>query len=159
LPAELEETRARGLALRSFEVGAPPPLLGGAKTTSYGVSFAARRQAEHLGADDALFVGDGLVLEAATANIWWRRGDVLYTPATRPGVLPGVTRGLVCSLEPVEEGAFPLDDLLAADEAFTTSSIREVMPVVSVDATPIGDGRPGPAAARLQAAIRLRSTP
>jgi branched-subunit amino acid aminotransferase/4-amino-4-deoxychorismate lyase len=50
-----------------------------------------------------------------------------------------------------------LDALLDADEAFTTSSIREVMPVVSVDGKPVGDGRPGPAAARLQAAIRLRS--
>ena len=158
LPAGVEETRARGIAMRTFEVGAPPPLLGGAKTTSYGVSFAARREAERLGADDALLVGDGLVLEAATANVWWRRGGRLFTPATRPGVLPGVTRGFVCSLEPVEEGAYPLEHLLAADEAFTTSSIREVMPVVSVDGKAIGDGAPGPAAVRLQAAIRLRST-
>lgn len=157
LPGDLEETRARGLSLRVFEVGAPPPLLGGAKTTSYGVAFAARREAERLGADDALLVGEGLVLEAATANVWWRRGDELFTPASRPGVLPGVIRGFVGSLEPAREGAFPLADLLAADEAFTTSSIREVMPVVAVDGTPVGDGRPGPAAARLQAALRLRS--
>jgi 4-amino-4-deoxychorismate lyase len=157
LPEGLEEQRARGLELRSFEVGAPPPLLGGAKTTSYGVSFAARREAERAGADDALLVGEGLVLEAATANVWWRRGEVLYTPAARPGVLPGVTRGFVRSLEPVQEGAYPLSDLLGADEAFTTSSIREVMPVVAVDGEIIGDGRPGPAATRLQAALRLRS--
>jgi branched-subunit amino acid aminotransferase/4-amino-4-deoxychorismate lyase len=145
------------VSLRTFEVGAPPPLLGGAKTTSYGVSFAARREAEQAGADDALLVGEGLVLEAATANVWWRRGDELFTPATRPGVLPRVTRALVASLETVGEGSFPLADLLAADEAFTTSSSREVMPVVSVDGAPVGDGRPGPAAARLQAALRLRS--
>jgi branched-subunit amino acid aminotransferase/4-amino-4-deoxychorismate lyase len=159
LPDGLDELRSRGLALRSFELGAPPPLLGGAKTTSYGVSFAARREAERAGADEALLVGEGLVLEAATANIWWRRGDELRTPATRPGVLPGVTRGFVASVEPVHEGQYPLDDLLAADEAFLTSSIREVMPVVSVDGAPIGDGRPGPAAARLQAALRLHSAP
>jgi branched-subunit amino acid aminotransferase/4-amino-4-deoxychorismate lyase len=157
LPHDLEEMRAQGLALRTFEVGSPPALLGGAKTTSYGVSFAARREAEAAGADDALLVGDGLVLEAATANVWWRTGDELFTPATRPGVLPGVTRGLVLSLERVHEGSFPVGELLAADEAFLTSSIREVMPVVSVDGQPLGDGRPGPAAARLQAAIRLRS--
>ncbi|HEU5363344.1 MAG TPA: aminotransferase class IV [Gaiellaceae bacterium] len=157
LPEGLEEQRARGLSLRTFEVGAPPPLLGGAKTTSYGVSFAARREAEQAGAEDALLVGEGLVLEAATANVWWRRGEALYTPATRPGVLPGVTRGFVGSLEPVHEGAFPVSDLLGADEAFTTSSIREVMPVVAVDGVAVGDGRPGPAAARLQAALRLRS--
>jgi branched-subunit amino acid aminotransferase/4-amino-4-deoxychorismate lyase len=68
-----------------------------------------------------------------------------------------VTRGFVRSLEPVQEGAYPLSDLLGADEAFTTSSIREVMPVVAVDGEIIGDGRPGPAATRLQAALRLRS--
>jgi branched-subunit amino acid aminotransferase/4-amino-4-deoxychorismate lyase len=82
----------------------------------------------------------------------------LFTPATGPGVLPGVTRSLLLELEPAREGAFAIDALREADEAFTTSSIREVMPVVSLDGKPIGSGRPGPAAARLQAALRLRST-
>ena len=54
----------------------------------------------------------------------------------------------------VEEGTFPLERLLAADEAFLTSSIREVMPVVAVDDARIGDGRPGPAAESLQRALR-----
>ncbi len=157
LPDELEELRRRGLALRSVDIGAPAPSLAGAKTTSYGEAFAARRLAEREGADEALLVADGLVLEAATANIWWRRGDELRTPATRPGVLPGVTRELVLELEPAAEGVFPLTDLAAADEAFTTSSIREVMPVVALDGKRVGDGVPGPAAARLQAAVRLRS--
>ena len=159
LPADLEEQRSRGLTLGTFDVGEPPAVLAGVKATSYGVSFAARREAERRGADEVVFVGDGLVLEASTANVWWRRGDELYTPATREGVLPGVTRGFVCSITPVREGAFPLADLLGADEAFITSSIREVMPVVAVDGQTIGDGRPGPEAARLQAELRLRSTP
>jgi branched-subunit amino acid aminotransferase/4-amino-4-deoxychorismate lyase len=159
LPAGLEEQRARGLALRSIDVGAPAPLLAGAKTTSYGEAFAARRQAESDGADDALLVAGGLVLEAATANIWWRRGERVYTPATRAGVLPGVTRELVLELADVEAGAFPLEELAAADEAFTTSSIREVMPVCSLDGQAVGPGAPGPLAARLQAALRLRSVP
>ncbi len=158
LPGGLDELRARGLSLLSVDVGAPAPLLAGAKTTSYGEAFAARRVAERAGADDALLVADGLVLEAATANIWWRCGDELRTPSTRPGVLPGVTRELVLELEHVATGAFPLTDLAAADEAFTTSSIREVMPVVVLDGKPVGEGVPGPAAARLQAALRLRST-
>jgi branched-chain amino acid aminotransferase len=159
LPEGLEALRYRGLALRTFEVGAPPQLLGGAKTTSYGVSFAARREAEQAGADEALLVGEGLVLEAATANVWWRRGDELFTPALGAGVLPGVTRGFFLGIEAATEGVFDVADLTAADEAFTTSSIREVMPVVEIDGRPVGDGRPGPAAARLQAALRLRSAP
>jgi branched-subunit amino acid aminotransferase/4-amino-4-deoxychorismate lyase len=157
LPAGLDDVRALGVTLKTFDVGAPTALLAGAKTTSYDVSFAARRAAESAGADDALLVGAGRVLEGATANIWWRRGDELFTPAVRPGVLPGVTRAFVLSVEPAHEGEFHVSDLLGADEAFLTSSIREVMPVVAVDGAAIGAGRPGPAAARLQAALRLRS--
>ena len=47
-----------------------------------------------------------------------------------------------------------MEALAAAEEAFTSSSIREVMPAVELDGTPLGDGRPGPAAAELQAALR-----
>ena len=54
----------------------------------------------------------------------------------------------------IVEGAFPLSDLTAADEAFASSSIREVMPIVALDGRPIGDGKPGETAAELQAALR-----
>jgi 4-amino-4-deoxychorismate lyase len=156
LPPELDELRARGLALSVFEQE-PPRFLAGVKTTSYAYAFAARRAAEAAGTDDALFVAAGRVLECATANIWWATDDVLYTPAAGPGVLSGVTRSLLVELAGSVEDGHRLDDLLSADEAFTTSSIREVMPVTSVAGRPVGDGRPGPCAARLQAALRLRS--
>jgi branched-subunit amino acid aminotransferase/4-amino-4-deoxychorismate lyase len=157
LPPGLEELRAEGVSVKTFDVGQPTALLAGVKTTSYDVAFAARREAEQAGCDDALLVGAGRVLEGATANVWWRRGESLFTPAVQSGVLPGVTRGFVLSIEPAREGEFEVGDLAGADEAFLTSSIREVMPVVAVDGAPIGGGRPGPAAARLQAALRLRS--
>ena len=73
-------------------------------------------------------------------------------------MLPGVTRALALELAPARTGRLPLAELARADEAFTTSSIREVMPVVELDGAAIGDGRPGPAAARLQALLRLRSS-
>lgn len=158
LPEGIDEQRVRGIALRSIDLGAPA-LLEGVKSTSYATAFAARREAESKGADDALLVATGVVLETATANVWWRRGDELFTPSVRAGVLPGVTRGFLLGVEPATEGAFPLEHLAGADEVFMSSSIREVMPVVEVDGSTVGDGRPGPAAARLQAAIRLRSTP
>jgi branched-subunit amino acid aminotransferase/4-amino-4-deoxychorismate lyase len=157
IPTGLEEERARGTSLRSIEM-APAEFLAGTKSTSYGAAFAARREAERLGANEALFVFDGIVLECATANIWWRCGDELFTPATRAGVLGGVTRGALLELEPASEGSFPLADLVGADEVFTSSSIREVMPVVELDGAPVGSGRPGHTAQRLQAALRLRST-
>jgi len=52
---------------------------------------------------------------------------------------------------PVVEGAFPLEELAGADEAFTSSSVREVVPVVELDGRPIPRG---PAAVALQAALR-----
>ncbi len=54
----------------------------------------------------------------------------------------------------VEEGAYPHERLTAAAEVFTSSSVREVMPVVRLDGAVIGDGRPGPVAAQMQAALR-----
>jgi branched-chain amino acid aminotransferase len=156
LPPGLEELRRRGLALRSLEVGRPVPLLAGVKTTSYAAAFAARAEAERAGFDDVLFLEGGRVLETSTANVWWRDADTLSTPAAGPGVLPGVTRAVVLELARasglrVREGAFTLGALVRSEEAFTTSSIREVVPVARVDA---GELRPGEAAARLQAALR-----
>jgi branched-subunit amino acid aminotransferase/4-amino-4-deoxychorismate lyase len=162
IPAGIDELRARGLRMHVVETGLPAPLVAGAKATSYALGLAALREAERNGRDDALFVADGIVLEAPMSNIWWRRGDVLSTPTTGPGVLPGVTRAVAWELAEdvgleVREDRYPLVDLEAADEVFTTSSVREVMPVISLDESPIGDGRPGPVAARLQEALRVRS--
>ena len=157
LPDGIDALRGRGITLATVDVGTPPPLLDGVKSTSYAVALEARRVAVRGGADDALLVSGSTVLDASTANVWWSRDGILHTPATGPGVLAGVTRSLVLELEHAVEDRYELAALTAADEAFTTSSIREVMPVVAVDGTPVGEGRPGRAAARLQAAIRLRS--
>ncbi len=154
LPAGLDELRARGLTLSSVSAGTSH-LLEGVKSTSYAEAFAARRSVD---SDDVLLVTGKLVRECATANIWWRHGEVLSTPAVGPGVLPGVTRSFVLDVEgDVRQGKFTLDELLSADEAFTTSSIREVMPVRRLDGQALGGQLPGPATARLQAALRLRS--
>jgi branched-subunit amino acid aminotransferase/4-amino-4-deoxychorismate lyase len=162
IPGGLDELRARGLRVHVVETGLPAALVAGAKATSYALALAAVREAERNGRDDALFVADGIVLEAPTSNIWWRRGDTLSTPATGPGVLPGVTRAVAWELAQeagldVREDRFPVTELTGADEVFTTSSVREVMPVVSLDDRTVGDGRPGPVAARLQEALRVRS--
>ncbi|HZO97447.1 MAG TPA: aminotransferase class IV [Gaiellaceae bacterium] len=155
LPPGLEELRRRGLALVTVPVRAGG-LLAGIKSTSYGANMAAAAEARARGADDALFVGeDGAVLEATTANVWWRDGDVLSTPALSTGVLPGVTRAVVAELAAgaglrVREGTFALEALLGADEAFTSSAVRELVPVASVDGAPL---RRGDAARRLQALL------
>ena len=163
LPPDLEERRERGIALISLlGVRAEAPwLLGGVKSTSYAVNMAAESEARRRGTDDALFVrDDGVVLEGPVTNVWWRRGASLFTPALDLGILAGVTRTVLLEAAPaagyeVAEGAYPLDHLRAADEVFTSSSVREVMPVVEVD----GRGFAlGPAAATLQQALRSLAT-
>jgi 4-amino-4-deoxychorismate lyase len=161
LPDDLDALRASGLRFASIALSVP--LLAGIKSTSYAANWAAQAEASRRGADDAILVtADGVVLEAPTANVWWRTGGVLSTPAVDVGILPGVTRAVLLELAPplgyrICEGTFSLDELREAEEAFTSSSLREVVPAVVLDGSPIGDGAPGPAAAALQAALRAES--
>jgi len=155
----IEEARERGIRLVSL-LGARaevPWLLGGVKSTSYAVNMAAEAEAKRRGADDAIFVDhDRTVLEGPVSNVWWRVGTTLYTPSLDLGILAGVTRAVLAELAPqlgyeVEEGTYPVDALAAADEAFTSSSVREVLPIVEVDGTPVARGDAAPA---LQSALR-----
>jgi 4-amino-4-deoxychorismate lyase len=167
LPPELEALRARGLRTVSLELGVdlhrPGWLLPGVKSTSYAVNIAAEAEARRRGADDAVFLAaGGVVLEAPISNLWWRSAETLFTPSLEVGVLAGVTRATLIELAPeagyrVAEGAFTVDELRRADEAFTSSSVREVLPVVELDGRPIGDGAPGTAARILQTALRARA--
>ena len=167
VPASFESDRRRGVRLVLLTTAADPLLraaspwlLPGVKSISYATNMAARRTARARGADDAVLVGlGGELLEAPTANLWWRAGQTLFTPSLDLGILAGITRSVLCELAPglglkVLEGVYTAEDLTAADEAFLSSSTREVMPVVEVDATPVAGRRPGPAAADLQAALR-----
>lgn len=159
LPPDLEERRARGLRL-GVVAWAPGHRLAGTKSTSYAENLAAQREALGRGSDDALLVDvDGTVLEAPTANVWFREGRRLLTPSLAQPILAGVTRAALWELagaagfEP-EEGVFPLARVTAADEVFLSSSVREVMPVVVIDGSSVGDGRPGEAARELQRRLR-----
>ncbi|HET9462285.1 MAG TPA: aminotransferase class IV [Gaiellaceae bacterium] len=159
IPTWIGEVRERGARCVSLlgVRAAVPWLLPGVKSTSYAVNMAADAEAKRRGADEAVFVdADGVVLEGTVTNVWWRSGDVLRTPSLDLGILAGVTRATLIELAPgcgyrVEEGSYPLEDLLQADEAFTSSSVREVMPLVEIDGRPIGRG---PAADELQQALR-----
>ena len=154
-----DSLRARGQRLISLRgIRAEEPwMLPGVKSTSYAVNMAAEAEARRRGTDDAVFVdASGIVLEGPTTNVWWRHGRTLLTPSLDLGILAGVTRATVLELAgelgyQVEEGVYPLLELQTADEAFTSSSVREVMPVTELDGGPIGRG---PAADELQAALR-----
>lgn len=167
LPPGLEGLRERGIELISIQLGLDPALrasspwlLGGVKSTSYAVNMAAEAEAKRRGADDAVFLGSGdVVLEGPVTNTWWRREKILYTPALELGILAGVTRATLIGEAAqagyeVREGVFPLAHMAGSEEAFTSSSIREVMPAVRLDGRPVGDGTPGPAAQELQTRLR-----
>jgi 4-amino-4-deoxychorismate lyase len=171
IPASFEEDRRRGLRLVLLTTAtdpllraASPWLLAGVKTISYATNMAAQRAARAAGADDAVLVGlGGELLEAPTASLWWRSGQTLHTPSLELGILAGITRAVLRELAPtlglkVLEGVFTAEDLAAADEAFLSSSTRELMPVIEVDGAPIATGHPGPTAAALQAALRRLAT-
>ena len=139
IPDWIEEPASAGQRLVSLlhPRRSAPWLLPATKSTSYAVSMAAEAEAKARGADDAVFVDqDGIVLEGPVTNIWWREGDVLLTPSLEVGILAGETRAALLELaadsgQVVEEGVYPLERLLEADEVFTSSSIRELMPVVA----------------------------
>jgi 4-amino-4-deoxychorismate lyase len=163
VPGWIDDVRARGArAVSLLGVRAAVAwLLPGVKSTSYAVNMAAEAEAKRRGADEAVFVdADGVVLEGTVTNVWWRRGETLVTPSIDLGILAGVTRAALLEVVPssgfaVEEGTYPLAEMLAADEAFTTSSVREVMPIVELDGRPLGRG---PASDELQAALRTLAT-
>lgn len=167
IPADLEEIRERGMYLVSLSIGIDPKLrsgapwlLGGVKSTSYAVNMAAEQEARRRGADDAVFLGAGnVVLEGPVTNVWWRHGDTLFTPSLDVGILAGVTRATVVELAAalgytVREGVFTLADLAGAEEAFTSSSVREIMPCTRLDDRDVGDGKPGAAARAVQDGLR-----
>ncbi|MBA2678058.1 MAG: aminotransferase class IV [Ktedonobacteraceae bacterium] len=117
-----------------------------AKTSNYEAAIRALKEAKKHDASDALFVNEqGHILEGTRSNFFVFRGDTLITPGK--GVLIGVTRKTVLDLArgrfPIEERPILLSELPQIDEAFITSSSKEITPVVRIDDVTIGAGKPG----------------
>jgi branched-chain amino acid aminotransferase len=124
-----------------------------AKTTNYLAAMRALKEAARRNADDALYVNaQNHVLEATRSNFFIFCGDTLVTPRT--GVLIGVTRNVVLELArgrfAIEERPILLDELPLADEAFVTSSSKEITPVIQIDDVAIGSGSAGPRTTELE---------
>lgn len=98
----------------------------------------------------------GHVCEGSASNLFWVRGDWVFTPDVTTGLLEGVTRSTIMRLceerlqMRVISGEFRLQDLHYSDEVFITSTSLEVMPVVRVDDFVIARGQVGPVACRLR---------
>ncbi len=128
------------------------------KAVSYLVAMTARRRAKELGADEALLTDErGRVLEGAGSNVFAVRDGTLLTPSADAGLLAGVTRGVVLELARaegigVDERPFDVVELAGAEEAFLTSTTRELVPLRTVDGYEIGGSPPGEVTRRLQRA-------
>jgi branched-chain amino acid aminotransferase len=124
-----------------------------AKTSNYTAAIRALKEAKRHDASDALFINEqGHVLEGTRSNFFVFRGDTLVTPGS--GILLGVTRRTVLELArdhfSIEERPILLTELPQVDEAFLTSSSKEITPVVRIDDVTIGNGRPGPRTYKLE---------
>lgn len=136
----------RGLDSRVAEES--PWLLAGAKTLSYAVNMAALRHAKANGADDVLFVSaDGQLLEGPTSTALIVRRDAegrreLVTPLRQQGILAGTSQAVVFAAAeregwPLGYGPLTPTDLEGIEGLWLASSVRGVVPVLSVDGEPV----------------------
>lgn len=160
LPEELYRDGVAVMTVRTERAGDGAQ---GAKVGNYLASLLALRQARAAGAHEAIVLdAAGRVVEGTTSNVFLIARDVLVTPPDAAGILAGITRAIVLELAPSaglepREASFTPAELSAADEAFLSSSLREIMPIVRVDGKAVGAGVPGPKTRALHAAFRIRA--
>jgi branched-subunit amino acid aminotransferase/4-amino-4-deoxychorismate lyase len=121
---------------------APTRVLDGIKSLSYGANMLCSRLARERGFDEALLVTPhGRALEAPTSTMFWvDRDGALCTPPLDEHILASITRDRIVRLLDVEERSCPLEELLAASEAFLASTIREVQSIGAVEGTEFEEG-------------------
>jgi branched-chain amino acid aminotransferase len=152
-----EECYTRGLEVNTVSTrrNSSQALNPNIKSLNYLNNILAKIEAGLSGAREAIMLSlEGYVAECTGDNIFYIKGDRLVTPATAAGALEGITRAAVMELAPTvgltpEEKLFTPFDLYTAEEVFLTGTAAEVIPVVRIDARPIGQERPGPKTQRL----------
>jgi D-alanine transaminase len=124
------------------------------KSTNLLAAVLAKEEAREAWADEALFVDpEGVVREGGSSNVFAVLDGVIRTHPLSNRILGGITRLHAIEIAkqmgyPVEERAFGLADITSAVpagcEVFTASTLKDMLPVVRVGASTVGDGRPGP---------------
>lgn len=148
-PAEVYEHGAE-MALVSVRRNLKSAVDPQAKTGNYLNSVMALREARENGAFEALMLDhQDFVTEGASSNIFVVLGGVLQTPPVSAGILRGITREVILGVTReaqmrVLELPLHRDTLFAADEVFISSSIREIVPIKSIDARLTEAKAPGP---------------
>lgn len=121
------------------------------KTVSLLPNVLAKQEAAVSGAYEAWQIdADGMVTEGTSSNAWivTHKDDLITRPPTDE-ILNGITRQTLISLAEQNglthvSRSFTVEEALGAREAFASSATSFVMPVVSIDGKPVGDGKPGP---------------
>jgi branched-chain amino acid aminotransferase len=143
-----ERGRAVTAVLLPWRRHAASPL-GGLKTLNYAAFALGLEEARRRGADEGLWLNHrGHLAEGCASNVFVIQQRKLFTPSLRDGVLPGVTRSMALEAAAklkliVHEGKLRLPRLRNADEAFLTSSVRGVRPLVVFERRRVGSGEPG----------------
>ena len=115
----------------------------------YPSNILAKAEANKAGAGEALMLNaQGCVAECTGDNVFVIKDKVLHTPHPSCGILKGITRDTAMDLAKgagyqVVEDNLTRYDIIEADEAFLTGTAAEVIPMVTLDGRPIGDGKPG----------------
>jgi len=156
-----EDKLSRGIDLVTASLRRPPAdvLDPQVKSLNYLNNVLAKLEARQRGADEALLLNlAGKVAEASVANLFACRDGSLATPPASDGALEGITRRTILELAgdlgiPAGERTLGRQDLFAADEVFLTGSGAGLVPVRSLDARVLGEGKPGPVYAKLRAAF------
>ena len=119
------------------------------KTVGLLASTLMNQKAKDYGADDMIFVRDGVVTEATFANAFIvNKDEILITKAPDNLILCGITRNRLIEFAKekglkVEERDFAVEELTAANEVFLTSSSLILRPVTKIDGKIIGEGKAG----------------
>lgn len=153
-----EEKYEKGLAVvtcatRRIPHGALSPMV---KSLNYLNNILAKLEALNANAGEGLMLNEqGFVAECTGDNIFLVRDGALTTPPIASGALAGVTRAVVMEIAaelgiPFSEPYITRYDVFTADECFLTGTAAEVIPVVTLDGRPIGDGAPGPVTQRIR---------
>jgi branched-chain amino acid aminotransferase len=127
----------------------PSALPPAVKSLNYLNNILAKIEAQHLGYHEAIMLNDqGYVAECTGDNIFVIHKGKLITPAASAGALKGITRDTALEIAdklniPWEEANLTRYDVWVADELFLTGTAAEIIPIVEVDARPIGSGKPG----------------
>lgn len=154
-----DEGRPASAILLPWRRNVDDPLVG-LKTLNYAANRMGLEIARARGADEGLWLNSrGHLAEGCRSNLFVIQGRTLFTPGLRDGILPGVVRGLVLGAAramglDVHETRVRVPRLRRAGEAFLTSSLRGVRPLVRFERSTVGTGRPGALTGRIAEEVR-----